>query len=238
MKAGIYKITVGSTFYYGQSQDVRARLTQHRYHLKRGDHDNARLQRAHDKYGEPTGEVVLYCETNELNRYEQWFLDTYHGMEKCANMARSAESGMRGYVHSEETRTKAREAALRREPMSEATRAKIGAATRNRVVTPETRAKLSAALTGRSRSAEHNAKIAEARRGTKLPEHRVAAMKKAAQQYVYTVTYTDGREVRYNSLNDAARDLGIGNTTFRSWISGKKKPSAKHAILTVRRRAL
>lgn len=108
MKAGIYKITINDTFYYGQSLNIQGRECSHRSALRNGKHGNSRLQRAYDKHQEMTLEVVLYCEANELDRYEQWFLDTYQPLEKCANMAICAESPNRGrtYTPSDEHRSK------------------------------------------------------------------------------------------------------------------------------------
>lgn len=144
MSTGIYKITCGDTFYYGQAQDLRSRKNVHMSRLQRGAHDNTHLQRAYDKYGNAAFEVVLYCETNELSRYEQWFLDQYQPLRKCANVASCAEASARGAKRSAETRAKM-SASQKGRMHSAATRAKIGAASRGRKHTAATKAQMSAA---------------------------------------------------------------------------------------------
>ena len=105
-QAGIYRIDVAGTFYYGQSTDLAARRKDHLKRLKGQAHGNSRLQRTYDKYGEFSFKVVLYCETSELDRYEQWYLDRYQPMEKCANVATCAEAPARGRKHTEESKAK------------------------------------------------------------------------------------------------------------------------------------
>ena len=51
---GIYAITntVSDTVYYGQATKVVKRLAQHRWELRRGTHENPRLQKSFNKHGE------------------------------------------------------------------------------------------------------------------------------------------------------------------------------------------
>ena len=124
-QSGIYRIDVGGTYYYGQAADLYHREAHHRSRLNARGHANPQLQNAYDKYDEFSFKVVLRCETNELDRYEQFFLDAYQPLKKCANVCPTANS-VRGRKHTDETR------------------AKIGAAHKGRPKGPESIAKMRA----------------------------------------------------------------------------------------------
>ena len=116
MRAGIYRITINNTYYYGQAVDMGRREAHHRSRLAADGHVNPQLQNAYNKHQDFSFEVVLVCETNELNRYEQFFLDQHVGMTKCANVCPVAES-------------------VQGRRVTEATRAKISAAHKGRACT-------------------------------------------------------------------------------------------------------
>ena len=112
-ETGIYRLTVGPrTFYWGQAQDLQRRGAEHLSYLRRGAHHNRHLQASFNKHGEEafTFKVSLICEVEELNRYEQYFIDRDHGTPGCANLAKCAEATMRGLKHSDGTRAKISEA--------------------------------------------------------------------------------------------------------------------------------
>lgn len=81
MKSGLYKITNTATgdCYIGSSVNVDKRIYMHKWHLRRGKHHSARMQRAWNKYGEnlftfeklwsvePEKECLLYEEQLALN---------------------------------------------------------------------------------------------------------------------------------------------------------------------------
>jgi len=257
MKAGIYKLTINDTFYYGQTQDLDQREKQHAYNLRELRHHNRHLQRAYDKYGDLTFEVVLRCETTDLNRYEQWFLDTYHSMEKCANMAKDVESPMRGRPMTEEAKDKISKANIGkvRGPMADETKAKLRAAHLGRVIPEETRNKISATLTGRKGKAhtpESKAKLRQANLGRKHTEETRRKMReydrsnrdvaaiglKAAETrtagYRYVVERSTGSE-SYRTLKSCAEALSVSEATVCRWTKGSK-PSAKQAIISVKKK--
>jgi len=143
---GIYRLSIGPrTFYWGQAQGLRKRERDHLSFLRKGEHHNRHLQASFDKHGEDafTFDVSLICEVEELNRYEQHYLDRDHGSHGCANIAKCAEVPGRGLTRSDECRAK----------MSEA---KMGGQ-----LPAETRAKISEALKGASKTAEHAAATRE-----------------------------------------------------------------------------
>ena len=114
---GIYRLTIGPrTFYWGQAQNLWRRKHQHLHFLRRGTHHNRHLQASFNKHGEEafTFDVSLICEVEELNRYEQHFIDRDHGFPGCANIAKCVEAPARGLKHSDEARAKMAAARQRR----------------------------------------------------------------------------------------------------------------------------
>ncbi len=84
---GIYQISIGSNFYFGQAQDLRAREAEHRRHLAQGRHGNPYMQHAYYVHGDLDFQVVLECSADEVDRYEQELIDAFHGTEGCMNIA-------------------------------------------------------------------------------------------------------------------------------------------------------
>lgn len=207
-QSGIYRIDVGSTYYYGQGQDLDRRAREHANRLKRGAHTNRQLQSAYDKYSEHAFEVVLYCETTELDRYEQFFLDRYQPMRKCANVAKDAVVPMRGVTRHFTDEHRARLAAAhlgkKNGPPSEQTRTKIARAKRGRTHTDASRANMS----------------------------------KSKEKHVYRVTRTDGTQREYTSLVKVADAYGTTKSTVGKWANGISKPSKKFGIVSVVRSPL
>ena len=78
---GIYKIEnlVNGKLYIGQSVNLRKRRTRHFTELRNNKHTNPHLQRAFNKYGEKNFnfEIILYCNTEDLNYYENFFINLY-----------------------------------------------------------------------------------------------------------------------------------------------------------------
>jgi len=68
--------------------------------MRMGKHKNPRVQSVFNKYGEPKIEIIVYCSIEDLDRMEQIFLDTYHGMRFCLNID-SIASSRKGYTPSE-----------------------------------------------------------------------------------------------------------------------------------------
>ena len=76
---GIYQIEniVNSKKYVGSAVNFRRRVTRHIRKLKDGVHRNTHLQRSWGKHGSHCFffTMLLFCEREELQRYEQWFID-------------------------------------------------------------------------------------------------------------------------------------------------------------------
>lgn len=91
--------------YYGQAVSFEKRKASHLKTMRRGIHKNPRVQSVYNKYGEPKIEIIIYCKIEDLDRIEQIFLDTYHGMSFCLNIDPIASS-RKGYVPSESQKKK------------------------------------------------------------------------------------------------------------------------------------
>jgi group I intron endonuclease len=149
MASGIYQIvcTANEKAYVGSAVDIRRRWNYHRERLRKGNHDNERLQHAWDKYGEAAFafSVLETCEVPELIGREQALLD---GGKFAFNMASAATSPMLGRKHSAEACAKM-SAAQKGHPfygpftITEETRAKQSAARIGMRHTPESIAKMS-----------------------------------------------------------------------------------------------
>ena len=87
MKSGIYKITIGRWFYYGQTINFHRRKQDHLSALKRGKHDNHILQNAYNKHLTFTFQECAYEEDLLLlGELEQLVIDEAFGKPYCANL--------------------------------------------------------------------------------------------------------------------------------------------------------
>src|SRR6266567_111656 len=110
--SGIYRIvcTSNKRFYIGSAANLRARSRDHLSGLRRNAHDNQKLQRAFNKYGEASFifEVIEFVLLPFLLEREQYWLDKLQPFgEKGFNIAHFANSTM-GLSPSPEARAKSR----------------------------------------------------------------------------------------------------------------------------------
>lgn len=100
--SGIYHIQIGPWFYYGQSVNLSKRKRSHLCLLSSNKHPNVILQRAYDKYQSFEFNIIGEVPSEELDGAEQFFIDCFHGMEHCANIAKDAIATRKGIPMSEE----------------------------------------------------------------------------------------------------------------------------------------
>jgi group I intron endonuclease len=91
--------------YYGQAVNFKHRASSHLRTMRSEKHKNPRVQSVFNKYGDPKIEIIVYCSIEDLDRMEQIFLDTYHGMPFCLNIDPIASS-RKGYLPSEDQKRK------------------------------------------------------------------------------------------------------------------------------------
>ena len=155
---------IGST-----TQMFRDRRLQHLWVMKRGVHNNMRLQGMYRKYGEPVFEIVEICSNKKtLHEREQHYIDKY-GIDNLLNMGPALPAAMLGRTHTTETRAKISKANIGR-MVSDETKEKLSIAKIGYVTSDETKAKLSVAGKGRILSEEHKSKISIASMGKIISE--------------------------------------------------------------------
>lgn len=195
--SGIYQIrhVASGKVYVGSAISLSRRKIEHWRDLRRGDHGNAKLQRAWNKYGEDAFvfevlEPVLLLE-DLLTREQDWILKL-DVCRKGYNLAPTAGS-LLGHKMSMETRqrmskvktgvrkspehvAKVKEALTGRR-MTDEQREKMRVAKLGKTRDPhseETRRKMSLAASGRTFSEQHRAALAKAKIGRKQPPEMVA----------------------------------------------------------------
>lgn len=205
-RSGIYEIlnTVNGKRYVGQTSNLSKRWGEHRSALKRGRHENSRLQRSWDKYGENAFEfvVLIYCSIEDLTHQEQYFFDV---ARPEYNLAPAAGTCL-GVKHSDKARAnmsaahigkkqdpdvvEKRAAAARgkkRPPLSDEWKKNIGDAQRGKTLPEQQKAKISATLKGTKRpprSKEWCANIAKGRVGNPRPPCSVETKKKISEAQI------------------------------------------------------
>lgn len=193
LDTGVYLImnTVNGRLYVGSALRLRNRWKDHQRQLSQGRHHSRFLQRAWDKYGPQAFrfESQLYCNRDNLLRYEQALIDFYrpdynsrptagnqfgfrHSPESRAKMSASNNrTGNPGYKHSEESK---RQISNNRKgkgggAMSPERAAEISAALKGRPCPVERRTRISSSLTGRKQSQETIDKRVKKLIGRKMP---------------------------------------------------------------------
>jgi group I intron endonuclease len=173
--SGIYRIDgPRGKFYVGSALHIPRRWIEHKRDLRRGDHANAKLQAAWNKYGESCfvlSIIEVVASKEMLIAREQHWLDATQAASRGYNLTPTAGS-LLGKKHTEETRRKMSEAHKGRKhgPMSEEQKAHYSELYRGKKLSEETRARMSAAKTGRVFSDETRQRISDAHRGRSLSE--------------------------------------------------------------------
>lgn len=206
---GIYQITctTNKKFYIGSSVDIRVRWNRHRSELRRNIHPNKNLQNSWNKYGERAFafSIVQECAENQLQYYEQWFLDTLQPFGKRGfNVAISAEASGRGLKWSEESR------------------ARMSVRLKGREISQEHRMALSVALKGRIVSDESRAKMSKAAKGK--PKSRTQVEKRAeATKKQYIITTPDGLEFEIKGLRRFCAENGLWPNYMTDIAKGRRQ---------------
>lgn len=166
---GIYGIhnTATDDWYIGQSLDIGARWSAHKYQLRSGRHFNPLLQRDFSKFGEAQFEFVVILETlePELDAQERIAIELYASRACGYNLL---EGGCLTHKHSPKSIEKMRIAKLGK-PCPDSAREKLSRAHAGRKFSAETRMLMSKAQKERFArdgvSALTRAKQGVARRG-------------------------------------------------------------------------
>lgn len=165
---GIYKIIIQRpekppSFYIGQTCAMKERSVQHMRHLRAGRHDNSRMQRSFEKYGEGAFSFapVLMCERSMLTEYEQAVLDHHiatFGERSVVNVMRQCVRSHLGVKRTDETRRK------------------MSAAQTGLKKSAQALENMSKAMTGKRRTPDECRKISEAHKATPRHPNSLAAL--------------------------------------------------------------
>jgi len=106
---GVYGIEniINKKVYSGQAIKFKNRKSTHFSNLRNNKHKNSHLQNAVNKYGIENFifKTLIYCESFELTRYEQFFSDYYKNLGLSYNIRQCVDSNL-GFRHSRETKKK------------------------------------------------------------------------------------------------------------------------------------
>jgi group I intron endonuclease len=109
---GIYKITntENGMVYVGQSRNVKKRWAEHKRGLRKGTHENDKLQKAYNKYGDKSFvyEVIETCSIEELNEKEIFWCNELQALDrnKGYNLGEAGGQPMLGRHHTLKSRKK------------------------------------------------------------------------------------------------------------------------------------
>lgn len=235
-KSGVYiiKNILNNNFYIGSSKNIATRWYHHTRNAIQGSTKSPYLYSAMRKYGIDNFQCtpLIFCEIDELERYEQYFLDRYVTLDECYNVSKDVNAPMRRA--SMETRKKLSEAISKSMkgkpawnkgiPRTDEEKAIIGEATRKAMKQRDnscsevTKQLLSEKLKGRKFSEETRRKMSEARRGksswnTGIAHESVAKLTAAQvieirKKYVYGVY----------GISRLAREYGVNSRTIEAII--------------------
>jgi group I intron endonuclease len=149
MTCGVYQIFIEDYCYWGSSGNCEKRCSDHLNSLKRGKHDNTKMQNVFNKYKSFDFQIIVACDDRDVAyAYEQDYIDAHFGLDKCLNLnaAASKPPSQKG------------------KKLTDEHRANLSAAQKGRKLTDEHKAKLSG-----PKNDEHKSKLSAAKKNaTKL----------------------------------------------------------------------
>lgn len=223
MNSGIYCILQLSTgrHYIGSASCFRKRKHRHLHDLRNGKHNNAKLQRAWNKYGEADFrfDVLERCDKSALIEREQFYLDS---TRPFFNILRKAGSAA-GYKHTDEARAKNRERQLAYlASLTDEERARYyatrGESKKGGKHTDEHRQKIASAMKGRETTEAQKAAFEAAKKRPEAVAKRIAA--RACIWYVATAP--DGTEHEFQNMCEFARRHGLQQGHMVAVARGKR----------------
>ena len=217
MESGVYSITNTETgqVYIGSSQNVRKRWNSHRHQLRKGLHENARLQRAWVKYGADSFRFDLLEETGlaDLLAVEQYWIDAMpcHVSAGGYNISPTA-ANCTGVKHSDET--KAKLSAMRKGVPKSAEHSRlIGESQRGKVIPAEQREKLR--------------KAAKAQMASPGMREKLSAIKKGRPARNKGVQMSQEQRARLSEIKKAYYATDEGKTAIARMLALSKTPEAR-----------
>lgn len=215
MSCGIYKWTSPSgKSYIGQSVNLEKRYYEFLYskhYSTSNDYKKlTKIDRARKKYPDFeqwTYEILEYCEPNELNDGEQYYINLYNTFKNGYNET-SGGNGISGYKHKDETKVKIRNSLI------------------GKGHTEERRRNESESHKGKHRSDEVKEKIRQAHLGKTQSDETKDKIGKAnakqVDQYSLDGTYIQS----FPSTMEIERQLGFAHPNIANCCKGKLKSAS------------
>lgn len=201
---GIYSITnkVNGKRYIGLSTNIKRRIASHKYQLKYNRHENFKLQRAWNKYGEESFkfDVLVECINSEnLAQVEMDLIEKYDSFRNGYNCSKGGE-GVIGYEVPEEARKKM-SMAKQGTRLSQETRKKMSLSRKGKICSEETKRKIAAKAKGRGHSEEARKKMSLSKKGKKRLQESVNKTVIANKGKNSPLTESDVIDIRIRRLN-------------------------------------
>lgn len=229
-RPGNYVIIVENTaiIYSGSSVDVNGRVIRHKSDLVNNRHSYKELQMAYNNNQNISINITYTFDREEAYDNEQALIDAGICINKALdvrfsgkgispteyNIQRIKETHT-GKVVSEETRIKLSNANTGKK-VSDETKEKLRQINTGKVHSEETKLKLSLASKGRIVSEETSKKISDSKKGKGFPQVALdASMKIRCRKVIIN-------GVIFNSITEAARNLGISDVCVRNYILSSK----------------
>jgi group I intron endonuclease len=194
--SGIYKITnlISNKLYVGCASNIRTRINDHIYNLRKGTHSNIYLQKAWIKYGEKSFvfEIIEKCSVFDLHDKEHYWVNKFNCLDRLIgyNLKPTDPNGCS--IHSEETKEKLRQTNKGKKPSALCIQK----------------------LKERTLSIEHKEILEKSRKLVNFKEiHRMKRGKKVLD----TTT-----EIVYSSLSEVCELLNIKKSSLSRKLSGKR----------------
>jgi group I intron endonuclease len=220
MTCGIYQIQnrLDGRRYIGQSVNIERRWEKH----KKGN-TNPHLCAAIKKYGLGNFECIILCSCSpqDLDLFEQRFLDKLINYSFDYNLAKDAMSPNRGRKASEETKKKKSLAMMGNKHLlgyvfSEESKQKLSLASKGRKDTEETKKRRQEAQLGRTHTAETRAKLSDNQKGKRHSEETKKKMSLSRMGNTNTLGYKHSEETK--------KKMSVSAKKHRETIKGKKRP--------------
>lgn len=205
---GVYVLYTPDTFYLGSTKELQQRFQKHLQHLARGTHPTEKLQSSYDQHN---GQVQLAYKVTE-NRdaaydLELEMLQAAKGHPALANKVTESSRGPVGMVHTEETRRKMGQHMI-------GSKLNVG-----RKHSAETRAKKSLIMLG-------NQHLKGFKFSDEQRKHVSEGVRNSPHRRNKRLVVIEG--VEYDSIQDAAEQLGINYSTLRDRLRmGRTKDESK-----------
>ena len=251
-KSGTYiiKHVPSGYFYIGSTNNIRKRITDHRYELNRNNHYNYNLNSIYNNWADMEVVYWLFEKEEDYRNEEQRLLNLYHGTPCCCNIGTGAiniwshgkpievqertSEKRRGVRLTEEHCMKMRERMLGKKA-SEETKKKMSATHKGKLFSEETRLKLSIANKGkirgplpedvRIRKEFKRKETIEANGGFKMSE----PSKQKIADYNKKKVIISGNI--YASLQEAAVVYNVSQTTITNRINSNSEKYKEYSFL-------